>query len=181
MNFNNFTVLVFHPNTEQKIVLTRDKLLEKKYKNFYPLFPLFAVNKTNNIFSLNKKDFSKYKSCSIEKTFEYQNILYFYGTFLENKIDNPKIIDSTKTTNNQNTSKTSFLIPVAIEKKTDDKSLSSVFRKAIELSTNMQHKNIDKLEFLDEKISFKSFQIANCSINNNQYSLTKSFWVKVIS
>lgn len=160
MNLINFPAIAFHPNTEQAIIKTRTSLLEKKYKDYFELFPLYAVNKEKEFSSIKKENYKCIKSASIDAEILYQNVLFFIGNFFKRSNESEL-----------------FIIPVAIEKKTDDKSLPSVFEKAIKLVNSNDLSNPCQFE----PILFKSFQFANCSIYNNQYNLYDNFWIKITS
>ena len=161
----NIPVIVFHPNTLQELTLLRNSLLQEKYKDFFPLYPLYGFFSSEN-FSVNlKSDFRKLNKASIEFIFEKKGILYFAG---KNKTG----------LTHTGFKEFFFIIPAAINKKTDDKKLSSVFLNSIKTVSKF---NLKPLIKLDNALTYKSFQIADCTVLNNDFSLSESFWVKVNS
>ena len=176
----NFRSVIFHPNTEQNLIRLCNSLLEKKYSSFFPLFPLYAVLKNDSPSSLKqkpveqiKKEFSNCKKCMIYAEYVFDGILFFSGQF-----------DFTCSSANsaENKNPDFFLIPVAIQKKTDDKSLSSVFKTA-QTAVNELNKNDINIQTFSEfsALQFKSFQIADCITDENQYRICNNFWIKIIS
>ena len=75
-----------------------------------------------------------------------------------------------------------LLIPKKKQKKTDDKSLSSVFKTA-QTAVNELNKNDINIQTFSEfsALQFKSFQIADCITDENQYRICNNFWIKIIS
>ena len=76
----------------------------------------------------------------------------------------------------------SFLFLLQSKKKTDDKSLSSVFKTA-QTAVNELNKNDINIQTFSEfsALQFKSFQIADCITDENQYRICNNFWIKIIS
>lgn len=103
----------------------------------------------------------------------FDSILFFVGQF-----------DFTCSSENstENTKPDFFLIPAAIQKKTDGKSLSSVFKTA-QTAVNELNKNGINIQSFSEfpALQFKSFQIADCIVDENQYRIYDKFWIKIIS
>ncbi|MGN0740733.1 MAG: hypothetical protein ACI4LX_11240 [Treponema sp.] len=198
MDSFNFRSVIFHPNTEQNLIILRDSLLEKKYDSFFPLFPLHAVLKNDTATSEKhsneknsnteqsgvnqkpsaksariKKEFSNCKNCMIYAEYLFAGILFFAGRFDFN---------CNSETGAENQKADFFLVPAAIQKKTDGKSLPSVFKTA-QNAVNELNKNADAVKSFSEfpALQFKSFQIADCIADENQYRISDSIWIKIIS
>lgn len=156
----NFSAVVLHPNTESLLIEKRNQLLKDKFNNFIPLFPLYGILDETD-FSLElKKKYSAVSAASIKGIFESSSTLYFYGELI---LENSSV---------------PFIIPFAIEKKTDSKDLLSVFNKSSLLMKELKSISID---LLSSEISFRSFQLADCHISKNEYRLYENFWIKSIT
>lgn len=160
MTLNNFPVIILHPNTLTTLIDKRQDFLTKEFSNYFSLFPLYGIFSNQNFSKDLKVKFSNLLSCEVFSFFSYQGILFFQGSLQTQK---QKIV---------------FIIPFAIEKKTDSKNLLSVFNNSFKCLKNLSKQNLIPLE---NKISFKSFQIADCHISEYEYNLFENFWIKTIS
>ena len=69
-----------------------------------------------------------------------------------------------------------FLIPTAIEKKTDSKNIMSVYKTIYKVLNDFKKELTDIKKF---QIPFRSFQIADCHVSKNEYRLFENFWIKI--
>lgn len=173
MDSFDFCAAVFHPDTERNIIRLRDSLLEKECRDFFPLFPLYAELEDGffeNSSAQEKQTFKnsaqKCTACRIFSKFLFDGILFFGGEaeFL-----------NTDTDATETNVKKQFVIPAAVKKNTDGKTLTSVFKTA-----KAALKNRPAASEIPE-MRFKSFQLAHCVISENQYKLYETVWLKVIS
>lgn len=161
----NFAAVILHPNTETLLIEKRNWILKNQLNDYYPLFPLYGVLSQKNFSPALKNEFTSLAKCSLSDFFICNKILYATG----------KLFTSSTVSN--------FIIPCAIEKKTDSKELLSVFKLSFDL---IQSFNQLQNEFIpistddnSSEITFRSFQIGDCFISKNQYSVFENFWVKV--
>lgn len=178
MNSHNFSTFVLHPNTEQDLIKLRNSLLSKYDINFFPIFPLFIVSNflQNEFFNQKelkelKNNLAKSKDFIINKKFIFEDILFFLGSF------------------SLNDKKSFFIIPCAVNKFKNDKTVLSIYKTACQIIFDIDFNNIqnfkdNKIELSDFKtlsklIKFKTFQLANCKIEKNQFFLYDNIWLKV--
>lgn len=158
----NFSGIVLHPNTETLLIQKRDSILKENFSDYIPVFPLYGIFSDTD-FSLNqKKDFKNSSDAMVDEFFIYDNILFFKGCIKGQK-------------------EIKFIIPGGVSTNRKDKKIDSIFSSAFSYLTDLKQKSrqIDSTGF--DKISFRSFQIADCHITENQYSLFENFWIKTIS
>lgn len=160
MDSFNFTALILHPNTETVLIENRNLLLKNEFKNFIPLFPLYGIFTDQKFSSELKNFFSETSKCVLKGFSCINSILYCHGA-----------VESEN-------SSTPFIIPCAIEKKTDSKDLLSVYKSGL---IGLKVLNPAQIKLFSSEISFKSFQIADCRLSKNQYSIYESFWIKSIT
>lgn len=162
MDSFNFSGIVLHPNTETLLIHKRDSLLKENHRDYFPLFPLYGIFSDAQFSLTQKADFKNCSDAFLDEYFICDDILYMKGSF-----------------NGQN--QIPFIIPCAVKNDCNCKKLSAVFSAAFNCLKDLKQKNrqINSTGF--EKISFRSFQIADCHMTENQYSLFENFWVKTIS
>ncbi|MBR0154740.1 MAG: hypothetical protein IJM22_01555 [Treponema sp.] len=160
MASTNAAVIVFHPNTQQAIIELREKLLQKNFTDYYPLYPLFGFFTDKDFSPDLKSDFKKLNKCSVKSFFIKDDIFYLAGDY------------------ETDFKKSFYIIPLAINKKADDKNLSSAFCNSIKIIK--KDFKIPKTK-IEKEITFKSFKIADCRFSKNQYSVYDSFWIKISS
>lgn len=157
MDSFNFPAIILHPNTEDSLIQKRNLLLKEELHDCIPIYPLYGIFEEPSFSSDLKKKYCQLNNCQITGTFCSNSILFFYGQFF---FDNRKM---------------NFLIPAAIEKKTDSKDILSVYKTSYKVLNEFNPELTDIRTF---HIQFRSFQIADCHISENEYRLFENFWIK---
>lgn len=158
MDSFNFPAIILHPNTEDSLIQKRNLLLKEELRNLIPLYPLYGIFEEPSFSQELKNKYRQIKNCQIAGTFCTNSILFSYGQFIFNDKE------------------MNFLIPTAIEKKTDSKNILSVYKTSYKVLNEFKRELTDVKKF---QIPFRSFQIADCHVSKNEYRLFENFWIKI--
>lgn len=160
MDSFNFPAIILHPNTEDSLNQKRNLLIKEEFRNYIPLYPLYGIFEEPSFSPELKKKYRQLNNCQITGTFCSNSILFFCGHFFSSD------------------RQMNFLIPAAIEKKTGSKDILSVFKTSYKVLNEFNPELTDIRTF---QIQFRSFQIADCHISENEYRLFENFWIKSLT